>query len=210
MSETPLSLHDAIYTLRAMRRLKPDPVPEEDLRYVVDAATQAASGENQQGWAFVVVRDPEVRRRIGEIYARLAEGGIPELIKSAPDEDEARVYHNALRFAGRFGEVPAMIVCCHKGAHPTGQSATQQATWYGSILPAVQNLMLAARARGLGTVLTTMHIFSEKEVKEALGMPDDYSTVAIIPIGYPEGEWKQPVRRAAAEVTHWDRWGQHR
>ena len=103
-----------------------------------------------------------------------------------------------------------MIVCCLRGPHPTGQPATVQATWYGSILPAVQNLMLAARARGLGTVLTTMHIFSEDEVKQALGIPDEFSTVAIIPIGYPEGEWRQPVRRPSAEVTHWNAWGTQR
>ncbi len=207
MSEAPLSLHDAIYTLRAMRRLKPDPVPEEDLRYVIDAATQAASGENTQSWAFVVVTDAEKRKRIGDVYRQLAETGIPSLIEAAADESEARVYRHALRFAGRFGDVPAMIVCCLRGPHPTGESATAQATWYGSILPSVQNLMLAARSRGLGTVLTTMHIFSEADIKRVLGIPDEFSTVAIIPIGYPEGEWRQPVRKPSGEVTHWNEWG---
>jgi nitroreductase len=82
-----------------------------------------------------------------------------------------------------------------------------QATWYGSIFPAVQNMMLAARARGLGTVLTTLHLGAEQAVKDLLGIPDDVATVAIIPIGHPEGEWKKPVRRPSEELTHWDQWG---
>ena len=81
-------------------------------------------------------------------------------------------------------------------------------THYGSIYPAIQNLMLAARARGLGTTLTTLHKAAEDEIKAILEIPDDVDTVALIPIGYPEGRFGRPKRRPSRDVTHWDRWGQ--
>ena len=204
-----LSIHDAIHTLRAMRRLLPDPVPEQEIRYVIESATQAASATNAQQWAFVVVRDAEQRRKVGELYVEIAEklvrpateegGGIPE--------DTRKVYLHAWKLAERMPEVPAMIIACMREP-VAGEAASAHAAYYGSIFPAVQNLMLAARARGLGTTLTTLHLAEEKRLKEILAIPDSVQTVALIPIGYPTGKWKTPVRRAVDEVTHWDRWGE--
>lgn len=202
MSE--LSLRDAIFSLRAMRRMKKDPVPEEDLCFLVEAATQAASGHNQQSWGFIIVRDAEQRRRIGEAYLELATTSVKTALESEMPEADRKVYQNAWRLAERFVDVPALIVACMRGPIPTDRA--WQSTYYGSIYPAVQNLMLAARSRGLGTVLTTLHLLDETPFAKILELPDDVHTTAIIPVGYPEGEFGRPVRAPAESVTHWDRW----
>ncbi len=202
-----LSLEEALYTTRAMRRLHPDPVSEEDLRFVIDAATQAPSAKNAQTWAFVVVRDPEQRRRIGELYRRIGEVGIRPGAEGREglSEEMTKVYGHALQLAERMTEVPVLIVACM--CEPLPAERGSASAFYGSIFPAIQNLMLAARSRGLGTTLTTLHLGAEGELKQILGIPDDVQTVAMIPMGHPKGTWGRPVRRPSAEVTHWDRWG---
>jgi nitroreductase len=205
-----LSIHDAIHTLRAMRRLRPDPVPEQEIRYVIECATQAASATNAQQWAFVVVRDAQQLRKLGELYLEIAD----ELVRPATEEgselteETRKVFLHALKLAERMPEVPAMIVACMR-ERVEGEAASALASYYGSIFPAVQNLMLAARSRGLGTTLTTLHLAQEQRFKEILGIPESVQTVALIPIGYPTGQWKTPVRRDLDGVTHWDRWGEH-
>lgn len=202
-----LSLHDAMYTLRAMRRLRSDPVAEEDLRYLIDAATMAPTAQNQQGWAFIVVTDPVQRRAIGEIYRDLGRRYVRDLALAAGGLDSAteRVYRNALILVEGMSDVPVQIVVAARGAHPT--DPTLGTSFYGSVYPAIQNLMLAARSRGLGTTLTTLHKAREDDVKRILEIPGDYSTIALIPVGYPRGRWGRPLRRSSREVTHWNRWG---
>jgi nitroreductase len=194
-------------TTRAVRRFKPDPVARDDLRYLVEVATRASNSANEQTWRFVVVTDAEQRRRIGELYAGIASRSVrlvAEGERPARDAEQLRVYRNTWRFARRFGEVPALIVCCLQGVRPADPS--WQAAWYASIFPAVQNLMLAARARGLGTVLTTLHLREEARFKQILHLPEDVHPEAVIPVGHPEFPFKAPKRRPASEVTHWDRW----
>jgi nitroreductase len=87
------------------------------------------------------------------------------------------------------------------------EAAARGASYWGSIFPAIQNLILAARSRGLGATLTTIHKFREEKVREALGLPEDFETIAMIPLGHPRGKWGRPVRAPASELTHWDRWG---
>jgi nitroreductase len=202
-----LSLHDAIYTLRAMRRLKPDPVSKADLRAIVDAATMAPTATNAQPWAFIVITDPEQRRAIGEIYREVGRRVVrDEALASGKLPDKAaKVYRNAMILVEGMIDVPAQIVVAARGGHPA--DPIQASAFYGSIYPAVQNLMLAARSRGLGTTLTTLHKAREAEVKAALGIPDEYTTIALIPVGHPRGSWGKPLRRPSREVTHWDRWG---
>lgn len=206
MSE--ITLRDAIFSLRAMRRLRTDPVPEEDLQFLVEAAIQAPNGENRQSWRFVVVRDAEQRRRIGLAYEALAEGSVRSAVEGEAGEEfpeaERVVYRNAWRLAQRIGAAPALIFVCARG--PIPQDRAWSATYYGSIFPAVQNLMLAARSRGLGSVLTTLHLLDEKPFREILGLPYDVNTLALIPVGYPEGKFGPPLREPAVAVTHWDRW----
>ena len=208
MSE--LSAHEAIFSLRAMRRLRRDPVDDEDLRYIVNAATQAPSASNSQDWAFIVVTDPTLRQQLGEIYRRV---GIERIRDSALasgrlSEDMAKVYRRAMILVEHLAEAPALIVVVLRGSHP--ENGVEGCAYYGSIFPAIQNLMLAARSRGLGTTLTTLHKVREAEFKAVLGIPDEFDTIALIPVGRPRGRWGRPLRTPSSEITHWNRWGQRR
>lgn len=205
-----IELEEALYTTRAMRRLHPDPVPEADLRFVIDAATQAPSAKNAQTWAFVVVRDAGQRRRIADLYRRLSDVGIRGGAEGREglSPETQKVYRNALRLAEALAEVPVLIVACMR--EPLPELRGLATAFYGSIFPAIQNLMLAARSRGLGSTLTTLHVGAEEELKRILEIPAEVQTVALIPLGYPKGEWGRPLRRPSSEVTHWDRWGHQR
>lgn len=207
---TPLSLVEAIYSLRAMRRLAPDPVSDDDLRFLVDAATQAPSASNGQDWAFVVVTDAGQRRRLGEIYREIGRVVIRDqaLANGRLSPAREKVYRNAILLVEGMGDAPALIVVAGRGRHPA--DAMQAAAWYGSLFPAVQNLMLAARSRGLGTTLTTLHKLREADVKAVLGIPDGWESVALIPVGHPRGRFGPVLRSPSAQVTHWDRWGNQR
>jgi nitroreductase len=206
----PLSLIEAIYSLRAMRRLTSEPVSEEDLRFLVDAATQAPSASNGQNWAFIVVTDAAQRSRLAEIYRDVGRAVIRDQVLASgrlPAEME-KVYRNAMLLVEGMGEVPALIVVAARGGHPA--DAVQGAAWYGSLFPAVQNLMLAARSRGLGTTLTTLHKLRESDVKAVLEIPEGWETVALIPVGHPRGRFGPVLRAPSAQATHWDRWGNPR
>lgn len=206
-----MDLFEAIYTTRAMRRLKPDPVPDAVIRAVLDAAIRAPSGGNQQSWAFVVVRDPEVRAGLQRIYkpcieslfqaggryARLLESDDPQTAQQA-----RRLRDSALWLGEHLHEAPVIVIAClHTGGRPTDLATGS------SIYPAMQNLMLAARAFGLGTTLTTIHRLRQDEVRTLLGIPDAVETAALIPMGYPRGRWGLARRRPVEEVAFGDRWG---
>ncbi len=205
-----LSLVEAIYTLRAMRRLSPEPVSEQDLRFLVDAATQAPSASNAQHWAFIVVTDAEQRQRLAAIYREVGRAVIRDraLASGQLSPETEKVYRNAMVLVEDMGSVPALILVAARGQHPA--DAVQAAAWYGSLFPAIQNLMLAARSRGLGTTLTTLHKLREAEVKAVLGVPDGWETVALIPVGRPRGRFGPVLRTPSEQVTHWDRWGNPR
>jgi nitroreductase len=198
-----MDVFEAIRTTRSMRRLDPDrDVSDEDLAAIVDAATRAPSGGNAQPVRWLIVRDPELKRRVGEVYrdqARVALRGYEE--QAATDPRAARMLKSARHLAEHMGEAPALVIPCARG---------EESRHAGSVFPAAQNLMLAARALGLGTTLTTIHRRDEAAVREILGVPDDVQTYAIIPVGYPLGRWGEAPRRPSAEVTYWDRWGERR
>ena len=194
---------EAIRTTRSMRRLDPDrDVSDADLAAIVDAATRAPSGGNSQPVRWLVVRDPGLKRQVGEVYRRLAHPRLQAYEEEARTNPEAaRMLRSALHLADHLGEAPALVVPCARG---------ERGRVDASVFPAVQNLMLAARALGLGTTLTTIHRFDEGEVRRILGIPDDVLTFAIIPVGYPLGRWGEARRRPASDVTYWDRWGETR
>lgn len=202
-----LSLHDAIFTLRAMRRLKPDPIPANDLRYIVEAATMACSPGNSQPWTFIVITDAAQKARIADLYRETGNAAIREgaLKSGALDGEMEKVYRDALILVDNLQQAPVLILCCLQGEPREG--GIHQSTYYGSIYPAIQNLMLAARARGLGSTMTTLHKAREQEIKQVLGIPDDVTTIALIPLGYPLGKWGRPKRRSQREVTYWNAWG---
>lgn len=186
-----MDLFEAIHSQRAIRAFRPDPVPDELVSQVLEAAIRAPSGGNLQPWAFLVVRDPAQRGEIAAIYRRASErysGGAPV----------------TGGLAASLSDVPVLILACIR------HSASRGSLVHGAhIYPAVQNLMLAARGLGLGTVITTLHRMFEREVKALLGVPDDVDTAALIPLGYPaEGTRFGPTTRNPLEdVAHLDRWG---
>jgi nitroreductase len=182
----------AIKTCRAIRRFKPDPIPDEVLGRILDAAVHAPSGGNAQPWVFLVLRDSAVKRKLGDLYNSALES----------------------RYAGAAGggnppshwrDVPVLVMVCRRELDPP--VATSTASLYASMYPAVQNILLAARALGVGSCLTTVHKLRDAEVNELLGIPAGVETVACIPLGYPRGGFGPVVRKPWQEVTYYDRWG---
>ncbi len=198
-----IGLFEAINSQRAIREFKPDPVPDELIRKLIESATKAPSGSNRQGWKFLVIKDVELKRKIGEYYNRAREsryGG------AAPDSNvPARRRAASNYMAEHLHEVPVLILACieHDGSPSTMSRG-------GSIYPAVQNILLAAQGLGLGSVITSLHKRYEDEIKALLGIPENVETAALLPVGYPGGRSRYgPTTRAPVEeVTFYDRWGE--
>ncbi|MGW5108571.1 nitroreductase family protein [Nocardia sp. NPDC004123] len=181
------------------------PVDDRDLRECLEIAVHAPSGSNRQPWRFVVVRDPGLKSRIGEYYRK---GFAANLSGRTPRPDQLADLASGQHLADHLGEVPALIVVCTLGRPPAEPSALRLASFYGSIYPAVWNLQLALRARGLGSTLTTAHLAYEREVAELLGIPfEEVTQVAMLPVAHLLPGGGKPVRRTpAAELTGWDGW----
>ena len=194
-----MPLGEAIYSLRAIRRVRPDPVPEADLQVILDAAIHAPNGGNAQPWRFIVLRDPDVRAHFAPLYreawwAKRHDQGIrgPEDIPAGD-----RVARAAMRLADEFGTAPVVVVVC---ATARGAGAM------GSVIPAVQNLLLAARALGIGGTITTLHPSVEERAHALLGIPATAQIVYCLPLGYPRGRFGPTTRRPLAEVCAFDHW----
>jgi nitroreductase len=224
-------------TMRAMRRLKPDPVPDELLDDLVRAATWAPSGSDGQHYAFVVVTDREVMADLGELwrdvvetYRALAGTAVPDF----EDERHSRMERAVLHQADHFDDTPALVVACYRRDRPSASALLDVRRNVGlvrrlgfgrlrrlasglrssgnlgeasSIYPAVQNLLLAARANGLAANVTIWHIFREADFRRVLGVPDDHGIYALVPIGWPAGNFGPVRRRPLDEVRHRDHWG---
>ena len=221
-----IGLFDAIYSARALRRLKPDPVPEEMITRVLDAAIRAPSGGNAQNWIFLVVRDPEQRRRLGAVY-RKASDEVAEFYAARgrpahlSEEQYKRLIEGGKYLWEHMGEAPVILVPCLRARDMPPREALpdQIAARYGahlayqerirgaSIYPAVQNILLACRALGLGTVITTNHILYEDEVRAILGLPNEVFTFAMMPVGFAVDKYGPLSRRPVSEVAFADRWG---
>lgn len=217
---------EAIHSARAIRRFKPDPVPEAVLTEILDAAIRAPSAGNAQNWVFLVVRDAEQRRKLGVLYRKAsdiasamyaARGRPPHLT----EEQFRRLMSSGSFLWDHLADAPVILVPCQtqpkvpppealppdvRARHLEEQRYVERIRG-ASIYPAVQNVILACRAFGLGTTITTNHIRCEDEVKAVLGVPDDVQTFALMPIGYPLDAFGPVVRRPVAEVVHADRWG---
>jgi nitroreductase len=210
MPELSRDLFEIIATTRSMRRLKPDPVPPELIRKILEAGTAAPSGGNMQRWRFLVVTDPQVKATVGTYYKRAWDEYVGPTYRSgtpAPGTDPhrfERMLDAAQYLADHLQEAPVWIIACLEGVGVHGVPTY----WSGSsIYPAVQNMLLAARALGLGATLTTLFLRYEQEVAAALGLPDGVKCYALLPIGYPMGRFG-PVRRAPlAEVVYRDQCG---
>jgi F420 biosynthesis protein FbiB-like protein len=200
---------EVVHTQRSIRKFKPDPVPDEAIWKMIDAAIRAPSGGNTQPWAWLIIRDEAkkkaladaVRGNLGDLAAALAEA------EKLPTESQRRMRRASVTFRSDVASAPVIIVPCL--VHPTSPSSDINSLWAGSsIYGAVQNMMLAARALGLGTVLTTFNIVLEDLIRREYGLPDDARPVAVIPVGYPDGQNFGPTtRKPVDEVTYWDGWG---
>ena len=215
-------LFEVMYSAGSIRRLRSDPVPDEIISKILDAAVRAPSGSNAQSWVFVVVKDAETRRQLGGVYKK-ASDILMKLYAGAPrpphmDENKYQRFMQAVtHLFEHMGDAPVLLVPCLKASMWTGASnlpadvkarmASTARLAGSSIYPAVQNVILACRAFGLGTVLTTIHAFFEEEVREILKLPADVQTYALMPIGYPQGHHYPVKRRPLREVACLDSYG---
>ncbi len=201
-------LFEIMHSTRAMRRLKPDPVPDDLIRKILEAGVSAASGGNRQHWRFLVIKDRTIKQQVQQYYKRALDEVVgPRYRTSAPPPGVTRAQYDRQLAAvtyltDHFHEAPVWIVACldEEQQTPTRSSGA-------SIYPAVQNMLLAARGLGLGATLTTRHLQYEKEVEAILGLPAGVHSYAIIPIGYPLGRFGPVGRGALSEVVYEDRWG---
>jgi nitroreductase len=202
-------LFEAIYTTRSMRRLKPDPVPHELIMRVIEAATLGPSGSNRQPWIFIVVTDPATKQFVAQRYKRAWEtyyltAEKRAVMETRPDSPAGKTLKSANYLANHLGEAPVLIFPCVKRYNDKFRPGEPM---YGAIYPAVQNLCLATRGYGLGTSITGLHQIFGEEVDKLLGVPPSYANEILVPMGYPKGKWGRPARKAAAEVTFFERWG---
>jgi nitroreductase len=197
-------LFEIIRTTRSVRRVKPEPVPDQLIRKILEAGVCAPSGGNMQRWRLLVIRDPTVKQTVGAFYKRAwyeqvaprYRGGEP-----APGMSRARflrLLDAAECLAAHIHEAPVWIVPCLEGGTPTRTSGS-------SIYPAVQNMLLAARALGLGATLTTLYLRFEKEAEATFGLPPGVHSYALLPIGYPMGRFGRARSPRVAQRPNGDR-----
>lgn len=206
-------IFEIIYSTRAMRRLKPDPIPEETLKKIVDAGTRAANGGNMQEWAFVLVRDPDLKRFIRDYYwntwQQLRAKGVIATTNLPPAQQ--RMLDAAAHLAAHLDDAPVILLACAPKQYlpfaPMNHPRASMLAVQGTVFPAVQNILLACRALGVGATLTTIHCFFEEELKQKVGIPDTMEIAAMIPMGYPQGKFGPVTRRPVEEVVHWDCFG---
>ncbi len=196
-------LFDTIRTARAIRRLKPDPVPKALIRKVCEAGIWAPSGGNRQPWTFVVVTEPERRAWIAERYRKAFHAYIkPAFDAAEADADfppaKLRNMKAALHLADHLHEAPVHLFVA--GWKRRGQEQSQ------ALYPCIQNVLLACRAVGLGASLTTVHRTYQREIDDYLGLPEETPSSALIPIGWPIGKHGQPPRKPVDEKLHWERY----
>jgi nitroreductase len=207
-----LGLLEGMATTRSIRRFKPDPIPDDLLRSVLEAATWAPSGSNTQNWRLLVVRDAEKRRQVGELYREGFFDFYPaERLASETDPSRVRMMTGAVYLAENLGiEPPVLVIFCQaRPTDPTSKSPSSVRPWTrgSSIYPAVQNLLLAARASGLGGCLTTVHLLHEQKLRSIFGIPDEIDTFALVPLGFPRDKFGPLRRQAVDAVGYLDGWG---
>lgn len=220
MTLLPLSPDEMLTTTRSVRKRLDlsRPVEPEIIRECLELALQAPTGGNSQGWQFVVVTDSQQRQALADVYRkgwaiyrehRMAGRANLQGAEANPEAMATlgKILRSAIYLAEHMHEVPVLVVPCIQG-RPEGLSATEQAGFWGSILPAAWSFMLAARARGLGSSWTTVHLYFEQEAAEVLGIPYEKVTqAALIPVAYTLGtDFKPASRMPLDSVLHWDKW----
>lgn len=195
-----MPIGEAMFTQRSIRRFRPDPIPVEDLRLIIEAAVRAPSGGNRQTARFLVLTDREIIRQFGALYheawwaKRRDEGKVWTKREEIPAEERTSQW--AARLADEIKDAPCIVLALSVAK---GQAS--------SVIPPVQNLMLAARALGIGSVPTTLHRQVMDRVYALLGIPEEAEFHLCIPLGYPRGRFGPTQRRPTAETTFLNRWG---
>jgi len=210
---------EALMTTRAMRRFRDEPVTDDEILVCLRAAPQAPTGGNVQPQQYVVLTETEQKELVGRWYRESFdryERSMPTPTSFRSPEDEAswrRTRDASRHLADHIHEAPAMVLFLMP-IIPWGSSDDEGemdiGPLYASIYPAVQSFMVAARALGIGTALTTVARIHERDVREAVGVPDGYELAAIVPMGRPVGRFGQARRKPVEAVTHWNRYGERR
>jgi nitroreductase len=215
-----VDVFEAINTTRAVRRFTTEPVTDAEIVACIRAATQAPSGGNIQPWQFLVVTDPATKRALGEVYRRAYARYEPALLRAMPPfrspEHKAsfeRMAKSSRHLAEHLDQAAALVLVLMPNISMSlqdAEGALDVGTPFASVYPAVQNFMLAARGLGIGTTLTTVYRIYQDEVRSICAIPERYETVALIPMGRPAKPFRTGRRRAAEELTHWNRFGRKR
>ena len=207
------SFFDLVGNVRAMRRLKTDPVPRELIERVLEAGVQAPSGQNTQPWAFLALTSPDEKRWFADHYREAIESRSGGPVAPDPNDNSRRARQmRAMSYQiEHMYEFPVLLVVCGVRDWPFRVPESERVGLappnYGAVYPCVQNMLLACRALGLGAALTTTHQMFEKEMHERFGIPESYGVVVTMPIGYPMGHFGPVRRKPATGVTYYDTWG---
>ena len=222
-----MDVFEAMMTQKSIRRYSDEPVSDEEIRQCLKAAVQAPNGGNSQPWQWLVVRDADKKRQIGEWYRRAFHErywpAITRLSAAAARDvsDEARkagerTAASAIHLANHLGEAQALVMLIGTRAERDWELHDDEGlvdigrTYYTSLIPALQNFMLAARGLGIGTCLTTLFRVHQQEIRENCAVPDDREIEALVPMGRPRGRFGVAPRIPAAQRTSWDTWGERR
>ncbi len=205
-----MGIFEVMYNCRAMRRLDTREVPEALLVKLIDAANQAASGSNMQNARWIVVRDPQVKQQLADLNRQGVEAYIgpqvddPGSLPHQSKEKRKRMLDAVLWQMEHMHEIPALVIACMDFGQKV--DAATAARGGGSIWPGIQNLLLAARALGLGAAPTTLALGDRKAVAQALNLPETMAAFCLIPVGYPLGNFGPVTRKPVAEIMRFDRW----
>jgi len=205
-----MDIFDVIYNCRAMRRLDTKPVPAELLVKLIDTANQAPSGSNMQRARWIVVTDTGVKKKLTDLNRQGVESYIgpqtsrPDAVPHQSKEKRLRMLDAVIWQTEHMHEMPAIVMACMEFESPVNDKMIVHGS--GSIWPGIQNLLLAARALGLGATPTTLALGDRQAVAEALNLPDTMAAYCLIPVGYPLGKFGPVTRKPVEEVMRWDQW----
>ncbi len=205
-----MGIFEVMYNCRAMRRLSAEPVPEDILLELVEAASQAATGSNKQGLRWVIVRDAEQKRQLAELNREASEAFVQGRIdrrEELPHHDaerRGRMLKAVLWLAQNMQDISTLMIPCHQFESTPSEKDLAGAA--SSVWPGVQNMLLAARAQQLGAVLTTYALTDYSRFCDVLGLPENVGAFGLIPVGYPLGKFGPVSRLPVSELAHFDRW----
>ena len=202
-------------SMRAMRRLKPDPVPPSVLNKILEAGVQAPSGQNTQPWSFLVLQKPDSKAWFAERYKAAVESRFTGMMSMSTEKDTPLTRQiKAMQYqVNHMHEFPVLLIVCGLRDWPFKVAEADRIGLappnFGAVYPCVQNILLACRSLKLGAALTTMHQVFEEALCEHFAIPNEYGVVVTIPIGYPMGKFGPVRRKPAANKTYYEAWGQH-